>query len=339
MRRWVVRGAFGLGHLSLETAASASAAGAPAPGRCRLRMTSWSLNYRDLLMVQGVYDPRLALPLVPLSDGVGVVEAVGEGVSRVQVGDRVCPTFSPTWIDGPPTAEAVRATRGGAVPGLLCDEVEVADSELVKVPAFLTDPEAAALPCAGVTAYNAVARLGAVGPGHRVLVIGSGGVSVFAARIAIRLGATVAAVTRSEAKALALRGLGAEHVVLSTEQPRWGRAIRAWSDGGVDLVVEVGGAGTFEQSLDAAKVGGVVAVIGNLAGSREPISVLPILMRQLRCEGVFVGHRASFEALCALLDAHGERPVVDGVFAFDEVPAAFDRLRSGGQVGKVCVSA
>lgn len=338
MRRWVVRGAFGLDHLALEDAAPPSAAGPPPPGRCRLRMTGWSLNYRDLLMVQGLYDPRLALPLVPLSDGVGVVEAVGDGVRRVRVGDRACPTFSPTWLDGPPTSDAVRATRGGAVPGLLCDEVELSEDELVIVPAFLTDAEAASLPCAGVTAYNAVVRLGAVGPGQRVLVIGSGGVSAFAARIARLRGATVVAVTRTEAKAKALRALGAEHVILAGQEPRWGRAIRAWSDGGVDLVVEVGGAGTFEQSLDAAKVGGVVAVIGNLAGSRESISVLPILMSQLRCEGVFVGHRASFEALCALLADHGERPVVDRVFPFDQAPAAFERLRSGEQVGKVCLS-
>jgi NADPH:quinone reductase-like Zn-dependent oxidoreductase len=344
-RRWIVDGAFGVEHLTLEDQPEPAA---PGPGQCVISMRAWSLNYRDLLMVRGQYDPRLALPYVPLSDGVGVVEAVGEGVRRVAVGDRVCPTFSPTWLDGPPNADAVRRTRGGPVPGVLAERLVLGEAELVKVPPHLTDAEAAALPCAGVTAYSAVVVVGRVAPGQRVLVIGSGGVSTFAALIARMCGARVAAVSRSvfplqgrsglPAKSDALRALGVEHWVSSVEEPRWGRAIRRWSDGGVDLVVEVGGAGTLEQSLDAVRVGGTVAVIGNLAGSKEPLSVLPILMKAVRCQGVFVGHRRSFEGLCDALAVGGTRPPVHAVYPFEAAPAAFEAFATGDQVGKVCIT-
>lgn len=335
MRRWVVDGAFGLDNLALRDDADP---GAPASGQVRLRMRAWSLNFRDLLMARGQYDPRLALPYVPLSDGVGVVEVVGEGVRRVAVGDRVCPTFAPGWIDGRPEVDAVRRTRGGPIPGVLAEALVLHESELVRVPDHLTDAEAASLPCAGVTAYNAVVTVGRVAPGERVLVIGSGGVSVLAAGIARLCGARVAAVSRSPHKAEALRALGVEHVVSSVAEPRWGRAIRRWADGGVDLVVEVGGAGTLEQSLEAVRIGGTVAVIGNLAGSKEPLSVLPVLMKAVRCQGVFVGHRRSFEALCAALAARELGVPVHSVHRFEDAPAAFAAAASGDQIGKICIS-
>ena len=335
MRCWQVRGAFGLDRLALVDA--------PAPqlraGEVRLRMLAWSLNYRDLLMAKGRYDPKLPLPYVPLSDGVGEVTATGEGVTRVAVGDRVCPTFSPGWIDGAPTPDAVRRTRGGPVPGLLASEVVLPEAELVKVPAHLSDAEAATLPCAGVTAWSAVATHGRVGPGSTVLVLGTGGVSLWALTLARAHGARVVATTSSEARAERLRGLGAAHVVLHTADAGWGRTIRRWSDGGVDLVIEVGGAGTLEGSLDAVRVGGTVAVIGNVAGSREPLSVLPILMKQVRCQGVFVGPRRAFEDLCVAVDRHALRPVVDRTFAFDTAPAAFAWMDAGAHVGKVCLAA
>lgn len=332
--RWVVQGAFGLEHLAQDGEAVAPRAG---PGEVVLQMKAWSLNYRDVLMARGLYDPRLPLPYVPLSDGVGVVAAIGDGVTRVRVGDRVCPTFAPGWIDGAPDEAIVRTARGGRAPGVLAERIVVAAQDLVVVPAYLTDTEAATLPCAGLTAWSALVEHGPILAGDTVLVIGSGGVSTFALRIARLFGARVVAVTSSEAHAERLRALGAAHTVLYTSEPSWGRVVRQWSDGGVDRVIEVGGAGTFAQSLDAVRVGGTVAVIGNLAGASTQLSVLPILMRQIRCQGVFVGHRRGFEQMCRAFAAHEVRPVIDSVFGYDEVPEAFAHLAAGKLLGKVCI--
>lgn len=301
-------------------------------------MSAWSLNYRDLLMVRGSYDPKLPLPYVPLSDGVGEVVAVGEGVTRVRVGDRVCPTFSPTWLDGPPDTDAVRKTRGGRVPGTLAHQLVLGEQEVVVVPPYLSDVEAATLPCAGLTAWSALVTHGPVIAGEVVLVIGSGGVSTFAVQIARILGARVVAITSTDTKAARLRALGAEHVISYRTDPRWGRTIRDWSAGGVDRVIEVGGAGTLEQSLEAVRIGGTVAAIGNAAGSRTDLSVLPILMRQLRVQGVFVGHRRGFEQLCRVFRAHQVHPVIDRVFAWNDVPAAFAHLETGSHIGKICIT-
>lgn len=331
---WQVRDAFGLDRLALAEV-GASPLG---PGEVRLAMRAWSLNYRDLLMAKGRYDPRLSVPYVPLSDGVGEVVEVGPSVTRVAVGDRACPTFSPTWIDGDPDPDAVRRTRGGPVPGVLAEEVVVGEHGVVRVPAALSDAEAATLPCAGVTAWSAVVVHGRIAPGATVLVLGTGGVSLWALAVARTLGARVVATTSTDEKARRLQALGAEHVVLHTD-PAWGRAVRRWSGGGVDLVVEVGGAGTLEQSLDAVRVGGTVAVVGNVAGSREPVSVLPILMRQVRCQGVFVGPRRALEDLVRAVALHASlRPVLDRTFPFDAAPEAFAWMDAGRHVGKVCVA-
>jgi NADPH:quinone reductase-like Zn-dependent oxidoreductase len=309
----------------------------PGPGQVSVRMTAWSINYRDVLMARGSYDPKLPLPYVPLSDGVGEVIAIGEDVTRARPGDRVCPIFSPTWLDGAPDEDAIRKTRGSRVPGVLAERILLGEQELVVIPPYLSDVEAATLPCAGVTAWSALVSHGPVMAGEVVLVIGSGGVSTFAVQVSRILGARVVAVTSTAAKAERLRALGAEHTVSYLEDPHWGRTLRKWSDGGVDRVIEVGGAGTLEQSLDAVRIGGTIAVIGNVAGSKTELSVLPILMRQIRCQGVFVGHRRGFEQLCRVFRAHEVHPVIDSVFAWDEAPAAFARLASGEHVGKVCI--
>jgi len=308
--------------------------GSLGPTDVRLRMLAWTVNPRDRLMARGVYDPRIALPYVPLSDGVGAVVEVGSAVTRVAIGDRAAPTFSPGWIAGPPDYAAVRRTRGGPVPGVLAEEIVLPEAEVVKVPAFLSPVEAACLPCVGVTAWSAVVTFGAVAPGSTVLVLDSGGVAVLALQIARMAGARVAAITSSEGKAETLRSLGADHVVLRTAEPRWGRAVRRWADGGVDLVVETGGAATLGESLDAVRVGGTVAIIGVVAGHRHPVDVLPILMRQIRCQGVFVGPRAAFEDLVRACTRHDLRPHVHATFPFAEAPRAVSS-DDPARVGKV----
>ena len=332
MRRCEVQDSFGLDNLRLVEAPVP----AVGPGQVRLQVRACCLNYRDQLMVRGHYDPRLPLPFVPLSDGVGEVVELGAGVSRVALGDRVCATFAPTWIAGEPDPSAVRLTRGGVVSGMLSEQVVLGEQELVPVPDHLSDVEAATLPCAALTAWSALVTYGGVKAGDVVLTLGSGGVSVFALQLARLLGARVIATTSSAAKAERLLALGAEAVVRYDEDPRWGRAVRQLT-GGVDHVVEVGGAGTLAQSLEAVRPGGTVSLIGVLAGVREPLSVLPVLMKQVRVQGILVGHRQGFEAMNRAIAAHQLRPAVDRVFPFTQARAAFEHLASGMHFGKVCL--
>ncbi len=310
----------------------------PGPGQVLLAMSAVSLNYRDLLMADGAYDPRQALPLVPCSDGVGEVAAVGEGVTRLTVGDRVCPLFSQGWVEGPPTASALRRTLGGPLDGTLRAWMVIDADAAVRPPPHLTDEEAACLPCAGVTAWRALVTEGGVKPGDRVLTLGTGGVSLFALQVATALGAHVAVASSSDAKLERARGLGAVLGLNYRDDPAWGRTIAAWSEGGVDLVVEVGGAETLGQSLRAVRPGGTIALIGNLGGSTTELQLTRVFMRHVRLQGVFVGNRADLEGLCALLDAHPDvRPVIDRVFPFEEAPAAFAWLRGAEHFGKVVV--
>jgi len=310
----------------------------PAAGEATIRWSAWSINYRDHLMIEGQYDPRLGFPFVPLSDAAGTVQAVGAGVD-LAVGDRVIPAFSPTWRDGPPSLDAVRRTRGGPIPGVAATHQTLDHAELVRVPDALSLAEAATVPCAGVTAYRALVELGGLTAGQHVLVLGSGGVSGWALQIAKAKGARVMATTSTEAKAARLRELGADEVVLHTEDERWGRTARKWAGPeGCDLVVEVGGAGTLAQSLDAVRPGGTVAVIGVVAGGRAELSVLPILMKEVRCQGVFVGSVATTRATMALIGEHGVRPTIDRAFGFDELPAALAHLESGRHIGKVVLT-
>ncbi len=332
-RRWEVQGAFGVEHLSL-------ALGEERPlraGEIRVAVRAVSLNYRDLLVVSGRYDPRLRLPFVPVSDGVGVVVEVGDGVEGVEAGQRVAGLFAPRWIAGRPSRAALRDTLGAPGPGMLSERVVLPARAVVPVPDALSDEEAATLPCAALTAWSAVVEEGGIRAGARVLVLGTGGVAIFALQFARLLGARVAVTSSSPAKLERVRAMGAELCIDYTADPEWGRTVRRWADGGVDLVVEVGGAGTLPQSLAAVAPGGTVALIGVLAGSSAPIDLLPVLMNQVRVQGVFVGHRQGFEAMGRAIAASGLRPVVDRVFPFEEAPRAFAYLSRGAHFGKVCL--
>jgi NADPH:quinone reductase-like Zn-dependent oxidoreductase len=310
----------------------------PGPGQVALRIRAASLNYRDLLMVRGHYDPKQRLPLIPCSDGVGEVLAVGEGVERVKVGDRTCPIFAQRWIGGAPTRDKQRSTLGGPLDGTLA-EVMVLDAEgVVRVPEHLTDEEAATLPCAGVTAWNALVTHGGVTAGDTVLVQGTGGVSVCALLFGTALGVRVIVTSSSDEKLERARALGAWKTINYVGTPDWGREARALTDGeGVDLVVEVGGGGTLAQSVAALRFGGRIAMIGILSGVRSEIDLLPILMRQIRVQGVFVGSREEFEALNRAVAAHGLRPPVSRIFPVDEARGAFEHLASGEHFGKICL--
>jgi NADPH:quinone reductase-like Zn-dependent oxidoreductase len=339
MRTVEVRGAFGLDNLALVE--RPTPAPTLEPGQVLLRMRAASLNYRDLLTVQGKYNPKQKLPLIPCSDGVGEVVEVGEGVTRVRPGDRVCPIFAQRWISGEPTREKVRSTLGGPLDGTLAELMVLDQEGMVHVPEHLTDEEAAALPCAAVTAWNALAAAG-IKAGDTVLVQGTGGVSIFALQLGTLLGARVIVTSSSGEKLDRARDLGAWEGINYRETPEWGVRARQLAGGeGVDLVVEVGGAGTLDQSLRAVRFGGSVSLVGNLAGTDAQVRLTMIFMQRIRVHGILVGDRESFEAMNRAIAVHGLRPVIDRVFPLEESRAAFDQafdpIAAGGHFGKVCV--
>lgn len=335
MQVWSL-GAFGVGNLVRAERPEPTLR----PDELRLRMKAVSLNYRDWMMVEGTYNPRQRLPLVPCSDGVGIVEAVGSDVEGFAVGDRVCPVFARAWVAGPvPERGAARSTLGGPLDGTLQEVMTVPAGAVVRPPAHLTDAEAATLPCAAVTAWRALAVEGGVRAGDTVLTLGTGGVSLFAVQIGRMLGARVVVTSSKDARLERARALGATHGVNYVADPDWGRTVAAWTGGrGVDVVVETGGAGTLDQSLKAVRPGGTIALLGVLGGGKTELVLARIFMQGIRVQGILVGSKADFEDLCRALAAHPDvRPTVDRVFGWDEVPAAFAHLAAGAHVGKVVV--
>lgn len=304
-----------------------------------LKIKACSLNYRDLMMVQGSYNPRQPLPLIPLSDGVGEIVEVGDQVSRVAVGDRVAGIFAQGWFGGEPSQERVRPTTlGSPLDGMLAQYVVLHQQGVVKVPAHLSDQEAATLPCAAVTAWSALNKYRRLSPGDTVLLQGTGGVSVFALQFAKLSGATVIITSSSDAKLERAKSLGADYTINYREQPDWHKVARdITGKTGVDHIVEVGGAGTFEKSLAAVRIGGFIATIGVLDGGSAPLSVIPILMSGLTVQGILVGSRDDFEAMNRAIAAHQLQPVIDKTFAFDEARAAFDWMHSGSHFGKIVI--
>jgi len=334
MRAWQVEGSFGRDHLRLVERDEPE----PGAGELLLRLRAASLNYRDVMMVEGRYNPRQPLPLVPCSDGVGEVLAVGAGVRGFAAGDRVCPIFAPRWLAGEPDRERMRATLGGPLDGTLRQRMTIAAESVVRPPPHLGDAEAAALPCAAVTAWSALVVQGRLRAGETVLVLGTGGVALFALQIALLHGARVIVTSSSDEKLERARALGAWGTVNYAREPGWGKKVRELAGEGVDHVVEVGGAGTLAESLKAVRPGGTIHLIGVLAAGEAPLSIVPIFMQQIRVQGVLVGSKESFESLNRALATHTVKPVVDRTFAFDEAPAAFDHLASGRHFGKVCVA-
>jgi NADPH:quinone reductase-like Zn-dependent oxidoreductase len=301
-------------------------------------MRAFSLNYRDLMVVKGVYNPKQRLPLVPLSDGVGKVAAVGEGVTRVKVGDRVAGIFMQKWLCGEVTEDKARSSLGAQAEGVLAEYVVLHEDGVVRVPEHLTDEEAATLPCAAVTAWHALVTEGGVGPGDTVLILGTGGVSVFGLQFARLAGARVIATSSSDAKLERVAQLGASDGINYKKNPEWDKTVRSLTGGaGVDHVVEVGGAGTLPQSLRAVRMGGRISLIGVLAEGGNQMNPLPILMKNVRVQGIYVGSREMFETMNRAIALHQLRPIVDRVFAFQEIREALRHMESGAHFGKICI--
>ncbi len=334
MKRFVIDGTFTIDALRQEDTDIPR----PGCGQVLVRIRAASLNYRDLLMVTGNYTRKLKFPLVPLSDAAGEVVETGEGVTRWKSGDRVVPIFFQNWVAGRITAEVPASALGGAIDGVLCEYAVFDEQGLVPLPQHLSFEEGATLPCAGVTAWNCLYS-GHLTCGDTVLVMGSGGVSVFTLQLAKAAGARVIATSSSDVKAARLLELGASDVVNYRSEPAWDKRVQELTGGrGVDIVVEVGGAGTLAQSIKAVRMGGHISLIGVLAGQSGEVNPLPAVMKGVRIHGIYVGSREMMEAMNRVISLHGIRPVVDRTFAFGEAQQAFRHLESGAHFGKVVIT-
>jgi NADPH:quinone reductase-like Zn-dependent oxidoreductase len=308
------------------------------PGHVLVKMTAASLNYRDLMVVKGHYNPRLKRPMVPLSDGAGIVEAVGPDVTRFKKGDHVAGCFMQKWIEGQITREKFNSALGGAVEGVLQEYKLFPEEGLIPVPASLNDEEAAALPCAAVTAWHALFEHTPSVPGSSVLIQGTGGVSIFALQLAKAAGLRTIITSSSDQKLERARSLGAHETINYKRNPDWEMEARQLTGGmGVDHLIEVGGSDTLPRSLKAVRMGGAISVIGVLSGAEPNVTPRDILMNSIRVQGIYVGSRLMFERLSRAIDLHAIKPVIDRTFAWTEFKEALRHMEGQSHFGKICL--
>lgn len=342
MRKWQIRS----GDRSNPLFSEDMAPRALGLGEARIRVHAASLNFRDLLALRGTYPMASDRPIVPLSDGAGEVVEVGPGVTRVAIGDRVTATTISNWPDGSlDRASAAAQSIGFSVDGWLAEEIVLAETALVKLPDAMSYRSAATLPCAGVTAWNAIVETARIGPGDRVLTLGTGGVSMFAVQIAKLVGARALVTSSSDAKLERVRAIGADDGVNYVVHPEWDERVRELTGGeGVDLVIET--AGTLRQSLKATRYGGLVAVIGMLAmlapgataAAAAGVHLMEVFRGGVTVTPIFMGNRRMLTRMVQAYVAHRIEPVIDRTFTFADAPAAFDRLAAAEHVGKLVIS-
>jgi NADPH:quinone reductase-like Zn-dependent oxidoreductase len=309
------------------------------PGEVLVRMKANSLNFRDLGITRGGYLRNDKRPVIPLSDGAGEVVAIGDGVTRFKKGDRVVASFFRDWIAGDVEEWQMLSSLGGGLDGTLCELVALPERAWLPIPPSLTYQEAATLPCAGVTAWQALVTLAKLKAGDVVLTLGTGGVSIFALQFAKLHGATVIATSSSDEKLERAKSLGADHVINYKTTSEWHEAARKLTGGrGVDHVVEVGGPGTFERSLAATAVSGRVSLIGVLTGGAGAVNPMAALFNRITVQGIYVGSVEMFAAMNRAIEAAKLKPVVDRVFGFDEALDAYRYLKSGSHFGKVVIA-
>lgn len=311
---------------------------APGAGQVLVRVRAVSLNFRDFMIQSGNYG-HVELPRVPLSDGAGEILALGDGVSRWQVGDRVAGTFFQNWIRGGIHPGVSESALGGAVDGMLSEHVVLSADGVVSVPEHLSFPEAATLPCAALTAWNALVMQGRVAASDTVLLQGTGGVSLFGLQFAKMHGARVIITSGSDEKLERARALGADETINYRTTPDWEREVfRLTGKAGVNHVLEVGGADTFSKSLQSLASGGTISVIGGVSGFTTQAPLIDIIGRNALIRGIFVGNREMFEAMNQAIARNELKPVIDREFAFDEAASAYEHLQSGAHFGKVVVA-
>ncbi len=310
----------------------------PQAGEVLVRVRAAAVNRRDVMIRDGAYPSGKSSGLVPLSDGAGEIVAVGAGVSGALVGQRVAGAFFQTWQSDRPPADLMAHALGGSIDGMLAQYVALPATGVVSIPTHLSFEEAATLPCAAVTAWQALAARCQVRPGDYVLVQGTGGVSIFGLQLATALGARVIVTSSSDDKLAKARQLGAFATINYRQTPSWSDAVRAATGGvGVHAVLEVGGAHTLAQSLASLAVGGSIAIIGGLSSWDGVLPAVQILGLSSSVYGITVGSREHFEQLNACLSQHQLRPVIDRVFEFDAAPRAYAHLESGDHFGKIVI--
>lgn len=307
-------------------------------GEVLVRVRAASLNFRDLMILAGHYPGHMRPGVIPLSDGAGEIVEVGPGVPSSALGQRVTSTFFPNWQNGSISDLAIEASLGFESDGMLAEFVALPYKSTIAIPAHLSYEEAATLPCAAVTAWNTLTRVGRIKAGDTVLLLGTGGVSIFALQFAKIMGASVIHLSSSDAKLGRVKSMGADHLINYRSTPDWDRRVLDLTEGrGADLIVEVGGAGTLERSLRAVKVGGVVATIGLVAGVGQ-INPLPLISRAINLAGVYVGSREMFRSMNKSIEVAALKPVIDCSFHIDEALEAYEYMRNGSHLGKVVVS-
>ncbi len=332
MRAWQIENTEGLDGLKLAEIDLPD----PGPGEVRVRLRANAINYRDLSVIGDPVARDVELPRIPNSDGAGEVLAVGPGVTGFAPGDRVAGCFFQNWIDGPCTAEAMASAMGGEIEGVLAEERNLKADGLVKIPDHLSFAEAATLPCAALTAWRALVPVGKLKAGDTVLLLGTGGVSIFALQFATLMGARVVITSSSDEKLAKAKALGAWQTVNYRATPDWEKAVLEMTDGrGVDLTVEVGGAGTLEKSIAATRIAGTIGFIGILAGGQ--VNPRPIMSKSLTVQGIYVGSRNLFRDMNKAIAAAELRPVIDRTFAFEDAPEAYRTMKAAGHFGKLVI--
>ena len=335
MRAWQISQEFGIDNLKLTDQPDPE----PGYGQITIRVQATSLNYRDLMTVKYGGMRGLKQPLIPLSDGAGEVVAIGQDVTRLKPGDRVAGIFFQNWLAGGSDASHAASALGGALDGMLAEQVVLHENGVVAIPDYMTYEDAASLPCAAVTAWQSMVTLGNMKAGQTILILGTGGVSIFALQFAKAAGVRAIITSSSDEKLERAKDLGASEVINYRTTPQWGKKVLELTDGiGVDQVVEVGGAGTLAQSMEATRVGGMIGLIGILAGTDGEVNPVPVLMKSLRLQGVYVGSREMFEDMNAAMTVNQIKPVIDKVYPFEEARQALTLMEGASHFGKIVIT-
>lgn len=309
----------------------------PSPGQVRVRMNANSINYRDLITIEGAGARKLPFPTIPNSDGAGVVTAVGKGV-KLKEGDRVISCFFEEWTAGEIGASVMASALGGARQGVLAEEVVLPEHGVIPTPTSLTDEEAATLPCAALTAWHALTLPRPVKAGETVLLLGTGGVSVFAQQFCSIMGARTIVTSSSDDKLKKMKALGASEIINYQTNPEWDAITLELTGGsGVDRVVEVGGPGTFDRSVNAVRVGGIIGLIGVLTGISGATNPTPIMAKSVTVKGIYVGSRAMFADMNRAIETHKLKPVIDQIFDFKDARSAYHTMRGAKHFGKLVI--
>lgn len=331
MRAWEIASDNGIDGLKLAEKPTPE----PGPGEVRVKIAANSINYRDLMTVEHAAARGLQLPFIPNSDGAGVVSAVGAG-APYREGDRVTSCFFSDWDGGEIGPDTMNSALGGALPGVLAEEVVLPARGVIPTPAHLSDMEAATLPCAALTAWHALVMPRPVLAGETVLLLGTGGVSVFAQQFCRMMGVRTIVTSSSDAKLERMKQLGADGTINYRDNPDWDKAVLEMTGGqGVDRAVEVGGPGTFDRSVNATRVGGIIGLIGILTGAGGQVHPTNFMRKSITVRGIYVGSRAMFADMNRAIEHHGLKPVVDDDFAFEDAPEAYRAMRAAGHFGKL----